>query len=703
MNTGARCQPSGARCQVRTQKTFPNNPATAFDSCPLCADGGGQQRTAQTQNRVHAARARIVLSAVLLLLLAGCSWKPFSGGASRKKVIVMGIDGMDPEILSRMMDEGKLPHFTELQKQGDFKRLATTTPPQSPVAWSTFITGMNPGGHQIFDFIHRNPATMQLYFSTSKAEPAARVLRLGNWIFPLTGGHVSLLRKGVSFWEVLQNNGIPSRIIRAPANFPPVDSSAVQLSGMGTPDLQGTYGTFSFYTDVPERYEGISGGTTFAVKVEDQTIRAKLLGPKNDFKKDAPDASIEFTVFVDSGNRVARIELGDQQLQLSEKQWSDWVSVSFELVPYLAEVRGICRFYLKEVQPHFKLYVTPINLDPTSPALPISTPADYSAELHDHIGMFYTQGIPQDTKALASAVLDDDEFLQQSRFVLEEELKMLQYELERFKEGLLFFYFGTVDQLSHTFWRCFDTQHPAYEASGRHASVVEDAYRDMDGALGRIMSRVDGQTTLLVLSDHGFAPFYRAFHLNSWLRVNGYVSLVDFSEGQMLQNVDWKNTRAYATGFNLLYLNLKGREKEGIVEPGSEQARLIDELTERLLALRDPKTGDRVVARVDRGSVVFAGGSRDVPDLIVGYNSGYRASWETALGKFPREILRDNKEKWSGDHLISADFVPGVILSNRKIVATGPSLLDVAPTLLAEFGIQPPETMKGHGLFSTSR
>src|SRR5262245_24733827 len=634
-------------------------------------------------------------------LLTGCHKNPASSSNSKHKMIILGIDGMDPVILKRLMDEGKLPHFKRLQTEGDFKPLATTMPPQSPVAWSTFITGMDPGRHEIFDFIHRDPATMQLYFSTSKAEPAKRVIHLGDWILPLSAGKVSLLRQGRSFWEILRDRGIQTTVIRVPANFPPVKSSSVQLSGMGTPDLQGTYGTFSFYTDVPEQYEGVSGGTVYPVRVEKQIVQAKLIGPRNDFRKDTPSSTLDFSVFVDASHPVVRIEVDDQRVQIAEKQWSDWVRVGFELAPFVPRVRGICRFYLKEVRPHFKLYVSPINIDPSSPALPISTPDSYSAELQDHLGMFYTQGIPQDTKALASAVLDAGEFLQQARVALEEELKLLQYHIERFNEGLLFLYFGTVDQLSHTFWRSSDPQHPAHEAGNHYSSVIDDAYREMDGALAKLLARVDERTTLIVLSDHGFGPFYRAFHLNSWLRSQGYVSLLDFSEGEMLQNVDWKNTRAYATGFNLLYLNLQGREKEGIVAPGAEQQRLLDELTKQLLALRDPKNGEQVVTRVDRGVDVYpSAAAAKVPDLVVGYNKGYRASWETALGKFPRAILRDNTEKWSGDHLIAADWVPGVLLSNRKVMAANPSLLDIAPTVLAEFGITKPDNMKGSSILA---
>ena len=609
---------------------------------------------------------------------------------------------MDPEILTRMVAQEKMPHFKKLMATGDFKPLQTSIPPQSPVAWSNFITGLNPGGHGIFDFIHRDPATMSLYFSTSKAEAGGASIPIGDWIIPLRGGKVTLLRRGKSFWEYLREHGVPATIIRIPANFPPVETRAIQLSGMGTPDLQGSYGTFSFYTDEPlEKYAGVSGGTAFPVRLNGQILQAKLPGPRNDFRKGSPLSEIHFTVWVDAENPVARIRLQDQEIQLAEKQWSDWVRVKFELIPFLQSVSGICRFYLKEVRPHFKLYVTPVNVDPALPALPISTPAHYSAEIHEHLGMFYTQGIPEDTKALSSDVLDDQEFLQQTRLVFEEELKMLQYELQRFKAGILFFYFGRVDQLSHTFWRTMDSTHPAYQYATGFEGVIEDSYREMDAVLEQLLQKLDEQTTLFVLSDHGFAPFYRAFHLNSWLKQEGYASLLDFSEGELLQNVDWEHTRAYGVGFNGLHLNLKGREKQGVVAGGGEDDRLLRELTERLLSLRDPKNDQPVISRIYRASEIYSGAhAKEAPDLIIGYNRGYRASWETALGKFPREILRDNNEKWSGDHLMEASLVPGVLLSNRKIGMAQPSLLDLAPTVLAEFGIPKPDTMTGNDLHS---
>jgi predicted AlkP superfamily phosphohydrolase/phosphomutase len=539
------------------------------------------------------------------------------------------------------------------------------------------------------------------YLSTSKAESAKKTISIRNWLIPLSGGKVTLLRHGKAFWEVLEENGVPATIFRVPANFPPVDVPAYQLSGMGTPDIQGTYGTFSFYTDEQaNKYGDISGGKAFFVEVLDNKVQAKLRGPRNTFQKGTPQSLIDFTVFIDRENPVAKISVQDHKILLKEGEWSDWVKLDFEIIPFFKSVSGICRFYLKQVRPHFKLYVTPVNIDPSSPVLPISTPEDYAEELYKEIGLFYTQGIPEDTKALSEGVLEDDEFLQQTKIVFDEELRMFEYELNRFKSGVLFFYFGRVDQLGHMFWRTMDPDHPAYEPLTKNRHVIELTYLEMDKVLGKALKEVDEQTTLIVLSDHGFAPFYRAFNLNTWLKNEGYASLIDDSEGEFLQNVDWVKTRAYGLGFNGLYLNLKGRERRGIVQTKVEKEALLNEISKKLLTIRDPKTGEQVISKVYKTEDVYTGPYvKSAPDLVIGYNRGYRASWETALGKFSKELLRDNTEKWSGDHLMEAELVPGILLSNKKIKSDHPVLYDIAPSILAEFGIPTQEGIIGSRLF----
>ncbi len=629
--------------------------------------------------------------------------------AQRKKLIILGIDGMDPQLLQQFVDEGKMPNFAALAARGSFLPLQTSIPPQSPVAWASLITGMNPGSHGIFDFIHRDPATLTPYFSTSQVKPPEHNLRLGNWVIPLTEGKVMQLRRGKAFWQYLDERRIPLTVFRIPSNFPPVPSKGKTFAGMGTPDLLGGYGTFSFYTDDPIFTPGpVSGGVVYLVQVSGDRVQGQLRGPVNTLRKENPELTIPFTLDRDPSEPVARITIQGQQFLLREGEWSPWVRVTFNFIPGLESITGICRFYLKQVRPQFELYVTPINVDPSNPALPISTPETYARDLSHDTGYFYTQGIAEDTKALTSGLLNDDEYLQQAHLVFEEQRRLFEHELARFRTGLFFFYFSSLDQNAHMFWRAMDQKSPAYdpELAAKHGNVLEDYYREMDGLLGKALKAADEETTVLVVSDHGFAPFRRSFNLNTWLVENGYLVLRDGAPPQgrdIFRDANWSRTRAYGLGLNGLYLNLRGREKNGIVKPGAEADSLQREIVERLEAVRDANGKQPVVTRVDRADEAYAGPAvTRSPDLIVGYNRGYRVGWDSVLGGIPAKVLEDNTEPWSGDHCMDFTLVPGVVLSNRKIRADKPALTDIAPTILAEFGIARPATMQGRSIFEPS-
>jgi predicted AlkP superfamily phosphohydrolase/phosphomutase len=647
------------------------------------------------------------LPCVALLLLTSCQrgHAEWNGG---KKLIVLGIDGMDPRLLKKFMQEGKMPNFARLAEQGSFRELTTSIPPQSPVAWSNLITGMNAGGHGIFDFIHRDPKTFELYFSTSRVEAPKRSIHIGNWVVPIGSGTAEQLRKGKAFWTVLDEHGVPNSVFRIPANFPPIPAKGETVSGMGTPDLRGTYGTFTFYTDDPTAVAGaVEGGQIIPVQVENSEVKASLIGPDNSFRKGSPPATEPLKVAIDPLDPVAKISFQDQEFVLREGEWSGWLPVEFQLIPFFGNVRGICRFYLKQAHPRFQLYVSPINIDPANPALPISTPKSYSKQLSEEVGEFYTQGIAEDTKALSSAVLDDKEYLQQSREVLSEHRRIFDAEFPKFHEGMFFFYFSSLDLNSHMFWRLMDPKHPGYDAAlaEQNATAVEWFYHQIDEVLGEILPKIDANTTLLVLSDHGFAPYNRSFNLNTWLVQNGYIVMKnDPSDStEPLANVDWSKSRAYGLGLNGLYVNLRGRERQGMVEPGAEEDALIKEITDKLLAEKDPKSGLPVITRVDRASVAYQGPYATTgPDLLVGYNRGYRAGWQTILGAFPPDVLEDNTNPWSGDHCMDYTLVPGVVLSNRKISMEKPALTDIAPTIFAEFGIAKSNDLRGHSIFEVN-
>ena len=621
-------------------------------------------------------------------------------------MIILGVDGLDPDLLTKFMAEGKMPNFARLAEQGSFRRLTTSIPPQSPVAWSNLITGMNAGGHGIFDFIHRDPKTFQLYFSTSKVEGPKHSFHIGSWVIPLGSGSAEQLRHGKAFWEILDEQSVPNYVYRIPANFPPITAKGKTLSGMGTPDLRGTYGTFTFYTDDPTAAIGaVEGGEVVQVEVKDNRVTTNLIGPDNTFRKNSPPSTEPFTVDVDPLESVARIGLQDHQFVLKEGEWSGWVPVEFQLMPLIGNVKGICRFYLKQTHPRFQLYVSPINIDPENPALPISTPTSYSSDLAKQIGEFHTQGIAEDTKALTAGVLDDKEFLEQSHTVLAEHRRAFDVEFPKFHDGLFFFYFSSLDLNGHMLWRLTDPQSPAYDAAlaAQYGTALEEFYEQIDQVLGEVMPEVDQNTTLLVLSDHGFAPYRHSFNLNTWLLNNGYITRKEGFSGdssEPFEDVDWSRTRAYGLGLNGLYLNIRGREREGIVESGAPADHLLQEIRQKLLEVRDPKDGSQVITRIDLASEAYQGPyAHSGPDALVGYNRGYRAGWKTILGAFPADVLEDNTNAWSGDHCMDFTKVPGVLLSNRRIAAETPALTDIAPTILAEFGIAKTKDMMGQSVF----
>ncbi|MEW6366425.1 MAG: alkaline phosphatase family protein [Acidobacteriota bacterium] len=622
---------------------------------------------------------------------------------TRYKVIVLGFDGMDPHLTEQFMKQGKLPSLQKLAGMGGFRPLRTSTPPQSPVAWSNFITGMNPGGHAIFDFIHRNPKDYSPFLSTSTVTPGERTLNIGSYVIPLSSGEVLLLRRGDAFWQILEKHGIPATVYKMPSNFPPAPTEQRTISGMGTPDIMGGYGVFNYYTTAhAELRPHMDGGEVHQVSVVAGKVQAKLPGPPNAFRKGNPDTYIDFTVFLDPANPVAKIEIQDQEFILAEGEWSDWKRVEFPLIPTQG-VPGICKFHLKQAHPEFKLYVSPVNLDPGNPALPISTPESYSEDLDEKFGPFYTKGLPADTKALEHGVLDDAEFLAQDGDVLAEDGAIFDYELGRFDSGLLFYYFSSTDQRQHMFWRYIDKEHPAYDPSlaGKYGGAIEDIYVAMDRVVSKVMSKVDKDTMILAMSDHGFTPFRRAFNLNTWLKESGYMRLISERrrDAVFFENTDWSRTRAYALGLNGLYVNQRDREGKGIVAPGADSESLIREIARKLEEVTDPQTGERVITRAYVAKDVYQGAYvNEAPDILVGYNRGYRCSWATPLGKVPPEVLEDNKEKWSGDHCMDPDVIPGILFTNAKVTVDFPALYDLTASILHVFGIEKPASMVGNNV-----
>ncbi len=614
-----------------------------------------------------------IASLTLLSFTAACSHP--RNASSLPKVIVLGIDGMDPAFCERHWDA--LPNLRALKDSGYFGRLRTTAPPQSPTAWSSFITGLEPDQHGIYDFVHRDPKTLTIFSSMSKTDDARFVLSLGPYSLPLSSPRVSSLRQGAPFWRRLSQQGIPATVVHVPVNYPP-EPAGRDLSGMGTPDLLGTLGTFTFFTDDPiEQTRSVPGGRILKAQVSNGRAVLSIEGPPNPLRKDRGLTKASMTVDVDPNNNAARLKLGAETILIGQGEWSRWLTVEFSLIPHISSVRGMVRVYAKQLHPGLEIYVSPINLDPSAPALPISSPAYWSNEIESDIGPYATLGIPEDTSALRQEVLTLAEFREQAQLVLADEARLLDFSLRQFAGGFLFFYFSSIDQNSHVLW-------------GKHEDELLKVYRAVDECVGTVR-RKQPDAELLIISDHGFTAFDRAVHLNAWLKQRGFLTVKDTpAVDRGLESIDWAATNAYAVGLNGLYLNLKGREKFGTVSPGQQANGTLAALRDQLLAWRDPANGKALIASVTATNPSPVN-KNVAPDLIIGYAAAYRASWQTALGQIPAELIEDNNDAWIGDHCVSPDLVPGVLFTSKRIHPHSVELRDVTAAILNRFGISAKE------------
>ena len=601
------------------------------------------------------------------------------------KLVVLGMDGLSPTIVERLMASGRLPAFARLREQGGYRRLATSNPSQSPVAWSTIATGCNPGRHGIFDFLRRDPRSYTPELAILKVNPRNLTGRRSAMFLPV--------RKCPAFWDLTSAAGIPTSVIRWPLTLPPDEVSGRMLAGLGVPDLKANLGRYTLYTtrNIPAAdAQGLKGDAVRLLPAKDG-LHARIHGPER--------ASIPLQVRLDREGRRATLRIEGKDYEVKEHGWTGWVRVKFT-VHFVRSVMGMCRFHLGSLTPEVELYLTPIQADPRSPAFILSHPDAYAAELADQIGDYHTLGMPEDTNAVSDGCLDAGAFLQQCEMVMAEREKMLWHELARLHSGLLAFVFDTTDRVQHIFWSTLDPAHPASSEAfaARYGSVIDDYYCRMDAILGKVLDTVGGQAPVIVLSDHGFTTFRRAVHLNSWLIENGLMTLKSADrKASLFRNVDWSKTAAYALGFASIYLNLKGREGHGIVSPGDDAVRLKRRIAEKLAALQD--AGQPAIERVYTSDELYRGPCiADAPDVVVGFKPGYRTSWQSAVGGCPEGIIEDNRESWSGDHLVDPAHVPGILFSSRPVAAAEAHVADIAPTVLHLLGLPIPPEVEGRPL-----
>ncbi|MFA6955552.1 MAG: alkaline phosphatase family protein [Thermoanaerobaculia bacterium] len=685
------------------------------------------------------------------------------------RMIVVGFDGVDAAYTEKWMNEGKLPNLAKLRAQGTFRPLLPTLPAQTPVSWSTFTTGIDPGRTGIFDFLRRDPKTYLPVFAAfdETVEPlglgrnnryagaaAAFVLGLiiarlallavrnkrvawgasaafaivlggaGYWAvhkyIPDTRPGVVNRRQGIPMWEVVSKAGLKARVIQIPVTFPANEFEGGHLlSGLGVPDLSGRVGKPFYFTSELNFNKG--GHTNeFSIEVvqlEDNrgVINTEIVGPPNKLFGNPPFIKCPMTITVAEARDSVLIGVSGQTITLKPGEWSDWAHLEFEFNP-IVKAHGVSRFFLMESSPEVKLYLSPINFDPASlpPGFHITAPYPWAKELAKQYGPYKTMGWQIDTWAISEGFSNEQMFWDDMQWTVKQFRRMYDDFLKG-DDDLFIQQFEFPDRVAHVMWRLMDEKHPAYDAE--KAKVWGDAvlrsYQLMDAIVGDAMKAADEQdAALIVMSDHGFATWRRSINYNTWLAQHGYLAVktgveakernleVLFDHGEFWENVDWSKTKAYALGLGNIYINLKGREAQGIVDPAEAEA-IKKEIKAGLEALVDEETGEHPVSRVvTREEIYREFDPNMIPDLFAANNAGYRVSWQTSLGGIQKDLFSTNARTWSGDHCsVDPRLVRGIFFYNRKL-ATGrePYIADIYPTVLDYLNVKAPYKLDGEVL-----
>ena len=681
----------------------------------------------------------------LFVLLAVCLGSALGCGTRRspetfhQKLVILGFDGLDPRLVQRWMNEGKLPNLKKLASQGGgVHALETTHSPESPAAWASFATGVNAGKHNIYGFLIRDTNTYLPDLGMVRREPPRFVF---NYI-PIAKPKLRSIRGGTSFWVTAGRAGVRSSVLTVPVTFPPEDvPNGELLSGLPLPDIRDTMGTFNYFgTDLSRYEEGNTemGGLLRRLVFEGDTARTELVGPPNPIVRQQlretrakttvsdvdqtriaeletrEDVRLPMTIYWNQAGKSATIDLGDSSIRLAEHEWSKWVNLDFN-INLLVRVHGMAQLYLIGAGQELQLYVSPVNWKPDNAPAPMSSPASFSSALYERLGPYRTLGWAEATWPLNEDRIDEKTFMDDLYRAFDDRAQVILQRLDSKQWDLLVGVIESTDRVQHMMWRLIDPTHPMYDRAlaAKYGDAIERVYRKCDDLVGEVTSRVGPDTPILVVSDHGFHSFRQSVNLNSWLVQEGFMTLQSqatgekklqdlFGGGTFWESVDWSRTRAYAMGLGQIYINLAGREGHGIVSPGADSSSVQNDLAARLLTLKDPKAGVRMVDAVYKRDDIYTGEFvGNAAELQVGLADGYRVSGPSTLGGSPPGIVYPNMKKWSGDHG-SSDYksTPGTLISSRPMTAGGTMrIIDISPTVLKYFGLPIPGDIDGTPLF----
>ncbi|HLF91618.1 MAG TPA: alkaline phosphatase family protein [Anaerolineales bacterium] len=570
------------------------------------------------------------------------------------KTIIVGFDAFDPTQFERMQEAGQLPNLTKLVQKDSYRRFAVANPPQSEVSWTSIATGLNPGGHGIFDFVHRNPGS---YTPSVSLLPTKTTSGIGTQFVP---PHTAY-----TLFEQAADDGYPATVMWWPATFPArLEVPVRSFPGLGAPDIQGRLGVGTYFS-VDSSWNDGTRKSQFASLTQKGNGRfaGALPGPVKKTRSGTEPIPLEIQLEM-TGDASARLTLDKQRVELRVGEWSPILEITFN-AGYFVKVWAITRFILTQAGSEPKLYALPLQIHPLHSPWRYATPPGFVKDTWKAAGPFLTLGWPQDTTALEEGCITDEQFLTLCNSIFETRERVFMHQLRNFQEGVLGTVFDTLDRVQHMYWH-------------DRPDVIEEWYTKLDAFAGRVQAQLEKKghqdARLIFVSDHGFTQFDQKVHLNRWLADEGY--LTPNGEGTGLREIDWSKSQAYALGLNSVYLNMAGREGKGVVHSGEKDA-LLEKIRTALLAWRSPE-GHTIVQSVRTNAEAFDGPLAPYgPDFVIGYAPGYRASQETGLGSWGANTLERNLDHWRADHCIAPEAVPGVVFANRGLSDfSAPSYLD---------------------------
>ncbi|MDA1195544.1 MAG: alkaline phosphatase family protein [Planctomycetota bacterium] len=657
---------------------------------------------------------------------------PAADAARVPRIVVLVFDGVDHSVLEGYRAAGLVPNLDQLARDGGFVPLLSELPPESPVALAAMQCGVGPGRTLIFDFVQRGPRNRPVNGMTDlvRARFAGR--------FPLRAPRVTSRLAFPTFTDRVWEAGYSVLSLRQPLLFPAPDRPGARMTaGLGTPDIAGSAGFYTIYSSRLRTEEGytVFGGYRMALEggADTTVFDTVLFGPQDptlgpDARGGNQRASVPLRFERETFEGVAgvRITLDGASQFVPAGERSGFFDVGFALntLPVARALRGTVRFEVRGLEP-LEVMADPVQQDPRAPLLPLSSPAGLGAELWERDGPYESMGWQEQTFALNDRVQDDAGFLRDLLQDMDRGEVTLLREMARVREQhdvtprLVYYTFTATDRASHGYWRHRDVGHPAHDPNDPMVAMdpIGIVYQRMDLVVGAVRATLAPEDTLLICSDHGFQTWRWGVHVNQWLADEGYLTLTQdaetkglgpfFTFGEGPDAIDWSKTRAFALGLGQIYINLRGRDETGIVKPEDKRA-LMEEIRGKLLKLENPyhrpedvrdgipRNAVRSVTLLEDVYTYGPGGPpAHAPDLQIGFEVGYRISWQTALlGGMARHgaVFERNLMAWSGDHCSTdRELVPGVLLCNRPVLPAPDgqpyTVRDICATVMAHFGL----------------